>query len=69
MVRRKIRGINPGKLDRGRKGEKGGKGKGVRIVQRGVREWSEGNTDEYEQRGYIMKKWKWTRMGCICIKQ
>lgn len=41
MVRRKIRGINPGKLDRGRKGEKGGKGKGVRIVQRGVREWRE----------------------------
>lgn len=33
MVRRKMRGVNRGKLDKGRKGEKGGKGKGVRVVQ------------------------------------
>lgn len=28
MARRKMRGMNRGKLDKGRKGEKGGKGKG-----------------------------------------
>lgn len=33
MARSKMKGMNQGKLDKGRKGKKGGKGKGVRVMQ------------------------------------
>lgn len=58
---RKMKGTKQGKLDEGRRGEKGGKGKGVRVVQieeYGNGENSEGNRAEYVPKVYILKRRK-----------
>lgn len=62
-MKRKMKGVKQGKLDEGRKGEKGGKGKGVRVMQ--IEEYANDRTveetAEYVQRIYILKRRTWKK--------